>query len=203
MKISSAVYLKSSARTDQCPKPDKPEFAFIGRSNVGKSSLINMLTGYSGLAKVSARPGKTQLINHFLINEAWYLVDLPGYGYAKVSKDKRAEFDKMISHYITSRPNLMNVFVLMDIRIPPQESDMSFITKLGSKGIVFSIVFTKCDKLGSTTLKKNFDAYRKRLLEDWEELPLHFFTSAEERTGRKEILDFVSDTIDIYKKLSV
>jgi GTP-binding protein len=203
VKISSAVYLKSSARTDQCPKPDKPEFAFIGRSNVGKSSLINMLTGYSGLAKVSARPGKTQLINHFLINEAWYLVDLPGYGYAKVSKDKRAEFDKMISHYITSRPNLMNVFVLMDIRIPPQESDMSFITKLGSKGIVFSIVFTKCDKLGSTTLKKNFDAYRKRLLEDWEELPLHFFTSAEERTGRKEILDFVSDTIDIYKKLSV
>lgn len=203
MKITSAVYLKSSARTDQCPKADKPEFAFIGRSNVGKSSLINMLTGYGGLAKVSARPGKTQLINHFLINEAWYLVDLPGYGYAKVSKDKRAEFDKMISHYITSRPNLMNVFVLMDIRIPPQESDMSFITKLGSKGIVFSIVFTKCDKLGSTTLKKNFDAYRKRLLEDWEELPLHFFTSAEERTGRKEILDFVSDTIDIYKKLSV
>jgi GTP-binding protein len=203
VKITSAVYLKSSARTDQCPKADKPEFAFIGRSNVGKSSLINMLTGYGGLAKVSARPGKTQLINHFLINEAWYLVDLPGYGYAKVSKDKRAEFDKMISHYITSRPNLMNVFVLMDIRIPPQESDMSFITKLGSKGIVFSIVFTKCDKLGSTTLKKNFDAYRKRLLEDWEELPLHFFTSAEERTGRKEILDFVSDTIDIYKKLSV
>ncbi|MCK6640173.1 MAG: ribosome biogenesis GTP-binding protein YihA/YsxC [Bacteroidia bacterium] len=200
MKITSAVYLKSSARTDQCPKPDKPEFAFIGRSNVGKSSLINMLTGYSGLAKVSARPGKTQLINHFTINESWYLVDLPGYGYAKVSKDKRTEFDRMISHYITTRPNLMNVFVLMDIRIPPQESDMNFIAKLGAKNIVFSIVFTKCDKLGTTTLNKNFELYKKRLLEDWEELPLHFFSSAEEKTGRKEILNFISDTIKLYNQ---
>lgn len=200
MKITSAVYLKSSARTDQCPKPDKPEFAFIGRSNVGKSSLINMLTGYGGLAKVSARPGKTQLINHFTINESWYLVDLPGYGYAKVSKDKRAEFDRMISHYITTRPNLMNVFVLMDIRIPPQESDMNFIAKLGAKNIVFSIVFTKCDKLGTTTLNKNFELYKKRLLEDWEELPLHFFSSAEEKTGRKEILKFISDTIKLYNQ---
>lgn len=200
MKITSAVYLKSSARTDQCPKPDKPEFAFIGRSNVGKSSLINMLTGYSGLAKVSARPGKTQLINHFTINESWYLVDLPGYGYAKVSKDKRTEFDRMISHYITTRPNLMNVFVLMDIRIPPQESDMNFIAKLGAKNIVFSIVFTKCDKLGTTTLNKNFELYKKRLLEDWEELPLHFFSSAEEKTGRKEILNFISDTIKLFNQ---
>lgn len=200
MKITSAVYLKSSARTDQCPKPDKPEFAFIGRSNVGKSSLINMLTGYGGLAKVSARPGKTQLINHFTINESWYLVDLPGYGYAKVSKDKRAEFDRMISHYITTRPNLMNVFVLMDIRIPPQESDMNFIAKLGAKNIVFSIVFTKCDKLGTTTLNKNFELYKKRLLEDWEELPLHFFSSAEEKTGRKEILKFISDAIKLYNQ---
>lgn len=200
MKITSAVYLKSSARTDQCPKPDKPEFAFIGRSNVGKSSLINMLTGYGGLAKVSARPGKTQLINHFTINESWYLVDLPGYGYAKVSKDKRAEFDRMISHYITTRPNLLNVFVLMDIRIPPQESDMNFIAKLGSKNIVFSIVFTKCDKLGTTTLNKNFELYKKRLLQDWEELPLHFFSSAEEKTGRKEILKFISETIKLYNQ---
>ena len=200
MKITSAVYLKSSARTDQCPKPDKPEFAFIGRSNVGKSSLINMLTGYGGLAKVSARPGKTQLINHFTINESWYLVDLPGYGYAKVSKDKRAEFDRMISHYITTRPNLMNVFVLMDMRIPPQESDMNFIAKLGAKNIVFSIVFTKCDKLGTTTLNKNFELYKKRLLVDWEELPLHFFSSAEEKTGRKEILKFISDTIKLYNQ---
>lgn len=200
MKITSAVYLKSSARTDQCPKPDKPEFAFIGRSNVGKSSLINMLTGYGGLAKVSARPGKTQLINHFTINESWYLVDLPGYGYAKVSKDKRAEFDRMISHYITTRPNLMNVFVLMDIRIPPQESDMNFIAKLGAKNIVFSIVFTKCDKLGTTTLNKNFELYKKRLLQDWEELPLYFFSSAEEKTGRKEILKFISETIKLYNQ---
>ncbi|MFM2018203.1 MAG: hypothetical protein RL007_1859 [Bacteroidota bacterium] len=200
MKITSAVYLKSSARTDQCPKPDKPEFAFIGRSNVGKSSLINMLTGYGGLAKVSARPGKTQLINHFTINESWYLVDLPGYGYAKVSKDKRAEFDRMISHYITTRPNLLNVFVLMDIRIPPQESDMNFIAKLGSKNIVFSIVFTKCDKLGTTTLNKNFELYKKRLLQEWEELPLHFFSSAEEKTGRKEILKFISETIKLYNQ---
>lgn len=200
MKITSAVYLKSSARTDQCPKPDKPEFAFIGRSNVGKSSLINMLTGYGGLAKVSARPGKTQLINHFTINESWYLVDLPGYGYAKVSKDKRAEFDRMISHYITTRPNLLNVFVLMDIRIPPQESDMNFIAKLGAKNIVFSIVFTKCDKLGTTTLNKNFELYKKRLLQDWEELPLHFFSSAEEKTGRKEILKFISETIKLYNQ---
>jgi GTP-binding protein len=200
VKITSAVYLKSSARTDQCPKPDKPEFAFIGRSNVGKSSLINMLTGYGGLAKVSARPGKTQLINHFTINESWYLVDLPGYGYAKVSKDKRAEFDRMISHYITTRPNLLNVFVLMDIRIPPQESDMNFIAKLGSKNIVFSIVFTKCDKLGTTTLNKNFELYKKRLLQEWEELPLHFFSSAEEKTGRKEILKFISETIKLYNQ---
>jgi len=200
VKITSAVYLKSSARTDQCPKPDKPEFAFIGRSNVGKSSLINMLTGYGGLAKVSARPGKTQLINHFTINESWYLVDLPGYGYAKVSKDKRAEFDRMISHYITTRPNLLNVFVLMDIRIPPQESDMNFIAKLGAKNIVFSIVFTKCDKLGTTTLNKNFELYKKRLLQDWEELPLHFFSSAEEKTGRKEILKFISETIKLYNQ---
>lgn len=159
-----------------------------------------MLTGYSGLAKVSARPGKTQLINHFTINESWYLVDLPGYGYAKVSKDKRTEFDRMISHYITTRPNLMNVFVLMDIRIPPQESDMNFIAKLGAKNIVFSIVFTKCDKLGTTTLNKNFELYKKRLLEDWEELPLHFFSSAEEKTGRKEILNFISDTIKLYNQ---
>lgn len=194
MKITSAVYLQSCVKVDQCPRPDKPEYAFIGRSNVGKSSLINMLTGKAGLAKVSGRPGKTQVINHFLINNNWYLVDLPGYGFAKVSKDKRAGFDRMITEYILKRENLLSLFVLLDIRIPPQAIDMEFLRKLGEQQAVFSLVFTKCDKLGTTTLNKNLAAYRKALLNDWEEMPNHFLSSAETKTGRKEILSFIGES---------
>lgn len=195
MKITSAVYVQSCVKVEQCPKPVMPEFAFIGRSNVGKSSLINMLTAQDGLAKVSGRPGKTQVINHFLINNKWYLVDLPGYGYAKVSKVKRAEFDKMISRYILNRENLMSLMVLVDVRIPPQEADLNFIHKLGESRIPFALIFTKCDKLGKTTLKKNVDAYTDELLKEWEELPPCFLSSAEKKTGREEILGFIAEGI--------
>lgn len=186
--------MQSCVKVDQCPKPDKPEFAFIGRSNVGKSSLLNMLTAKAGLAKVSGRPGKTQVINHFLINNDWFLVDLPGYGYAKVSKEKRAGFDKMITQYILKRPNLLALFVLVDVRIPPQEIDLDFLRKLGENQVAFSLVFTKCDKLGTTSLKKNIEAYKKVLLQEWEEMPSHFLTSAETGLGRKEVLSFIGES---------
>lgn len=199
MKITSAVYLQSCVKVDQCPKPDKPEFAFIGRSNVGKSSLINMLTGKAGLAKVSGRPGKTQVINHFVINNNWYLVDLPGYGYAKVSKEKRAGFDKMISNYILKRSNLVSLFVLIDVRIPAQELDLNFLRNLGENEVPFSIVFTKSDKLGSTTLRKSVEAYKKTLLTEWEEFPNYFLTSAESGTGRKEILAFIGESLKYFE----
>jgi GTP-binding protein len=199
LKITSAVYLQSCVKVDNCPKPDKPEFAFIGRSNVGKSSLINMLTGKAGLAKVASRPGKTQVINHFVINDEWFLVDLPGYGYAKVSKDKRAGFDRMITEYIRKRANLLSLFVLIDSRIPPQESDLTFLRNLGENQITFSIVFTKCDKLGSTTLKKNIEAYKKVLLEEWEEVPNHYLSSAETAMGRKEILSFIKESMKYFE----
>lgn len=199
MKISSAVYLQSCVKVDTCPKPDKPEFAFIGRSNVGKSSLINMLTGKPGLAKVASRPGKTQVINHFVINDEWFLVDLPGYGYAKVSKDKRAGFDRMITEYIRKRPNLLSLFVLIDSRIPPQELDLTFLRNLGENQITFSIVFTKCDKLGTTTLKKHIEAYKKALLEEWEEVPNHYLSSAETAMGRKEILAFIKESMKYFE----
>lgn len=184
---------------EKCPKPDKPEFAFIGRSNVGKSSLINMLTGKAGLAKVAARPGKTQVINHFVINDEWFLVDLPGYGYAKVSKDKRAGFDRMITEYIRKRQNLLSLFVLIDSRIPPQEIDLNFLRNLGENQITFSIVFTKCDKLGTTTLKKHIEAYKRTLLEEWEEVPMHFLTSAETVMGRKEMLSFIKESMKYFE----
>jgi GTP-binding protein len=151
MQIKEAKFVKSSQKTDQCPKPDKPEYAFIGRSNVGKSSLINMLTGRKKLAKISGTPGKTQLVNHFLINDSWYLVDLPGYGYAKVSKSQRKSFGKLIESYIHTRENLMNLFVLIDSRIPLQKRDLDFMISLGEKQIPFSIVYTKTDKLKKTT----------------------------------------------------
>lgn len=199
MKISSAVYLQSCVNVEKCPKPDKPEFAFIGRSNVGKSSLINMLTGKAGLAKVAARPGKTQVINHFVINDEWFLVDLPGYGYAKVSKDKRAGFDRMITEYIRKRQNLLSLFVLIDSRIPPQEIDLNFLRNLGENQVTFSIVFTKCDKLGTTTLKKHIEAYKRTLLEEWEEVPMHFLTSAETAMGRKEMLSFIKESMKYFE----
>jgi GTP-binding protein len=199
VKISSAVYLQSCVKVEECPKPDRPEFAFIGRSNVGKSSLINMLTNKPGLAKVSNRPGKTQVINHFEINKEWYLVDLPGYGYARVSKKMREGFDQMISAYITKRKNLLSLFVLLDIRIPPQEIDLEFIRNLGKNEITFSIIFTKCDKLGKQTINKNLEKYKTALLADWEEMPNYFMSSAESTAGRKEILDFVKESMKYFE----
>jgi GTP-binding protein len=158
-----------------------------------------MLTGKEKLAKVAARPGKTQVINHFLVNDNWFLVDLPGYGYAKVSKEKRAGFDRMISEYILKRPNLLSLFVLLDSRIPPQEIDLAFLRKLGENQVTFSVVFTKCDKLGTTTLNKNINAYRKALLNDWEEMPHHFLSSAETKMGRKEILAFIAESMKYFE----
>jgi GTP-binding protein len=194
MKITSADFVKSSSIIEECPKPTKNEFAFIGRSNVGKSSLINMLVQRKDLAKTSGRPGKTQLINHFEINEDWYLVDLPGYGYAKTSKKNRAVFQRMITTYIKERPNLINTFVLVDCRHDPQKIDLEFMEWCGMEGIPFSIVFTKIDKLGSSALMKQIARYKKKLLMQWEELPPVFMTSAEGRTGREEVLRYI-DTV--------
>ena len=203
MKITSADFVKSSAKLEECPKPTKNEFAFIGRSNVGKSSLINMLMQRKDLAKTSGKPGKTQLINHFEINEDWYLVDLPGYGYAKTSKKNRAVFQHMITTYIKERPNLINTFVLVDCRHDPQKIDLEFMEWCGMEGIPFSIVFTKIDKLGSSALMKQIARYKKKLLLQWEELPPVFMTSAEGRTGREEVLRYIdvvhqSITPDMY-----
>ena len=192
MKITSADFVKSSAKLEDCPEPTKNEFAFIGRSNVGKSSLINMLMQRKDLAKTSGKPGKTQLINHFEINEDWYLVDLPGYGYASTSKKNRAIFQFMITTYIKERSNLINTFVLVDCRHDPQKIDLEFMEWCGMEGIPFSIVFTKIDKLGSSALMKNIARYKKKLLLQWEELPPVFMTSSEGRTGREELLRYIS-----------
>ncbi len=191
MKIASAQFRCSSQRLNQIPGDDLREFAFIGRSNVGKSSLINMLTGVQGLAKVSGTPGKTRLINHFLINRNWYLVDLPGYGYARVSKTTRGEFSKLITDYVTKCHKMYFLFVLVDARLEPQKIDLDFMTMLGEEGIPFGIVFTKIDKLGTNQLASNIASYKKRLLEQWEELPPIFATSAEKRIGGEAILDFI------------
>jgi GTP-binding protein len=189
MIIREAKFLMSNSRVDQCPPPVLPEYAFIGRSNVGKSSLINMLTGQKGLAKTSSLPGKTQLINHFLINDAWYLVDLPGYGYAKVSKDSRAAWLKMINYYMRHRENLACVFVLIDSRHEPQAVDLEFMEMLGTEGVPFVMVFTKTDKLSSSRAQQNV----VKMGESWDELPRHFITSAEEKTGREEVLTFIEE----------
>lgn len=193
MQIKEAIFVKSSQKVSQCPKPDKPEYAFIGRSNVGKSSLINMLTGRKKLAKISGTPGKTQLINHFLINNSWYLVDLPGYGYAKVSKSLRKSFGQLIENYIFNRENLMNLFVLIDSRIPLQKIDLEFMITLGERQIPFSIVYTKTDKLKKTTYDKQIAAIEQQLYEYWEELPPAFHTSAVSGKGRDEILGFIEE----------
>ena len=189
MKISSADFITSSAEFSKCPPADKPEYAFIGRSNVGKSSLINALVDRIGLAKTSGKPGKTQLINHFLINKDWYLVDLPGYGYAKVSKSDRTNWVKMINDYLFKRESLMCVFVLIDSRIEPQKIDIEFITKMGTNGIPIAIVFTKTDKLTKTKLETFLKTYEDKLLETWDELPPTFVTSAVSKTGREAILE--------------
>jgi len=191
MKINSAKFVISNTDVNKCPNEPYPEYAFIGRSNVGKSSLINMLTGHKNLAKTSGKPGKTQLINHFLINDNWYLVDLPGYGYAKVSKDKRKTFQKFIKDYFNKRMQLACTFVLIDSRHEPQKIDLEFMEFLGENGIPFCIVFTKTDKLGKTGLEKNLAHYKKVMLESWEEMPTTFLTSSVDSSGKKEILSFI------------
>ncbi|RYU79017.1 ribosome biogenesis GTP-binding protein YihA/YsxC [Hymenobacter persicinus] len=193
MIIREAKFLMSNSRVDQCPPPVLPEYAFIGRSNVGKSSLINMLTGQKGLAKTSSLPGKTQLINHFLINDSWYLVDLPGYGYAKVSKVSRAAWLKMINYYMRHRENLACVFVLIDSRHEPQAVDLEFMEMLGNEGVPFVMVFTKTDKLSGSRTQQNVASYLQKMGESWDELPRHFITSAEEKTGREEVLGFIEE----------
>ncbi|MDO4931618.1 MAG: ribosome biogenesis GTP-binding protein YihA/YsxC [Prevotellaceae bacterium] len=193
MDIKKAEFTISSAKLSQCPKDNKMEFAFIGRSNVGKSSLINMLTGRKGLAKTSATPGKTLLINHFNINDQWYIVDLPGYGFAKRSKKVQDEITQMISSYILYREQLVNVFLLIDIRHEPQKIDLEFMQWLGENGIPFSIVFTKADKLGAGKIKMNTNSYLNALLETWEELPPYFITSSEKGTGKQEVLDYIEN----------
>ena len=174
-----------------CPKDNKPEYAFIGRSNVGKSSLINMLTNHKGLAKTSATPGKTLLINHFIINNEWYLVDLPGYGFAKRSKKEVQKLEQMISGYILQREQLVNVFLLVDVRLEPQKIDLEFIQWLGDSSVPFAIVFTKADKLSASKVSQNVEAYKKVLSETWEELPPIFVTSSDRKQGRDEVLDYI------------
>ncbi|MDP5172239.1 MAG: ribosome biogenesis GTP-binding protein YihA/YsxC [Bacteroidia bacterium] len=191
MKIISTRFFKSSEKLDQLPTPNLPEYAFVGRSNVGKSSLINRLCDRRSLAKTSGTPGKTQLINHFLINENWYLVDLPGYGYAKVSKTQRGQFQVMITDYLMSRTSLMNTFVLVDSRIPPQEIDLSFMTFLGEVGLPFSIVFTKTDKVKPGALTRQQQEYEETLYQTWDELPPRFYTSAVTGRGMDELLDMI------------
>ena len=193
MKITSTRFLMSNTNFRNCPPPDKPEFAFIGRSNVGKSSLINMLVNNSKLAKISSKPGKTQHINHFLINEKWYLVDLPGYGYAKVPKTLKDRFETFISEYILGRENLYCLLVLIDSRLEPQKIDIEFITWLGEKEVPFVIVFTKADKLGHVKLTSNIENYKKTLEEQWETLPLIYVTSSETKLGREELLKFIEE----------
>lgn len=194
MIIKSADFFISSGRADQCPQDSKlPEYAFIGRSNVGKSSLINMLTGRKSLAKTSSTPGKTMLINHFIINNEWYLVDLPGYGFARRGKKEMEKFRNLIEYYILERQQLTCLFVLIDSRLPPQKIDLEFIQWLGEEGIPFCIVFTKADKNKTGELKKNVQGFLKKLQEEWEELPMHFVTSSEKGTGRMELLDYIDE----------
>ncbi len=195
MKIKEAVFVISNTDYRQCPSGNSPEFAFIGRSNVGKSSLINMMVGNKSLAKISGKPGKTQLINHFLINNAWYLVDLPGYGYAKASKMQREKWEKFIADYLTKRESLLNVFVLLDSRLEPQKIDIEFMNWCGEKQIPFSMVFTKIDKLSSSALQKNLAKYKKEMLKFWEELPPVFTTSSESSFGKEKLLNYIEQII--------
>jgi GTP-binding protein len=200
MKITTATFISSFADVSKCPTPDRPEFAFIGRSNVGKSSLINMLTNSRKLAKTSVTPGKTQTINHFLINDSWYLVDLPGYGYASVSKSTRAGFGKMIEDYVLTRKNLLCLFILLDSRLPPQAIDLDFIQWAGGKEIPLALIFTKIDKLKRNELEKNMKHYEKKLLELWEDLPTIVLTSVESKHGKDELLDLIAEVLAEYPK---
>lgn len=193
MVIKSAEFVISNSRVEKCPTTGLPEYAFIGRSNVGKSSLINMLTARKGLAMTSQKPGKTQLINHFIINDAWYLVDLPGYGYARLGKDSRDSLRRMIEDYVLERKELVLLFVLLDCRHDPQKIDLEFIQWLGEEGVPFALVFTKADKLSKGRLAANVEAYKAKLREEWEELPPIFVTSSEERMGRDELLSYIEE----------
>jgi GTP-binding protein len=200
MKIKKAEFLISNTELKKCPPADKPEYAFIGRSNVGKSSLINMLTGRKNLAKISGKPGKTRLINHFAINDNWYLVDLPGYGYAKISETEKNKWSKFIHSYITERENLACLFVLVDSRLSPQKIDLEFITKLGIAEIPFVIVFTKSDKLSKSGLSKNISKYKAELSKSWEIIPGNFISSSITGYGKEELLDFIEKTNSIVNK---
>lgn len=199
MEIKNAQFSVSSPTVMECPDDTKPEFAFIGRSNVGKSSLINMLCNHKGLAKTSAMPGKTLLINHFIINKEWYLVDLPGYGFAKRSKSERDKLDRMIRSYILMRRQLANVFVLIDIRHEQQAIDREFVDWLGQSGIPFSIVFTKADKISAAKAKANVMAWMDKLLDTWESLPPYFITSAQTKAGKEELLDYIGGVLNDLK----
>ena len=192
MNVAHAEFVLSNTKVELCPKSKIPEYAFIGRSNVGKSSLINMLCNRKKLAKTSSRPGKTQLINHFLINKKWYLVDLPGYGYARVSKTQKKTFQKFITNYFIKRKELIAAFLLIDLRHKPQTLDLEFMRWLGENYIPFSIVFTKADKLKEKEIKKNTSDYFKTLKDDWEEMPKHFITSSEKSLGRDDLLSYIN-----------
>ena len=191
MKITSAEFVISNSDVSKCPKNAIPEYAFIGRSNVGKSSLINMLTSRKSLAKTSGRPGKTQLINHFIINKSWYLVDLPGYGYARVSKSAKKTFQKFITNYFSKRKQLISAFVLVDIRHKPQPIDLEFMQWLGENLIPFSIIFTKADKLKPKAIDRHVEDYKVIVLETWEEMPNYFVTSSSKSIGKEEVLDYI------------
>ncbi len=191
MEIKKSSFCTSSALVSQCPADTKPEYAFIGRSNVGKSSLINMLCNHKGLAKTSSTPGKTLLINHFIINDSWYLVDLPGYGYAQRSKKIQEKLSRMIQSYILQREQLVNLFVLIDVRHEPQKIDLEFITFLGANGVPFALIFTKADKISNDKVRTNVRKYMDTLLETWEDLPPYFVTSSEKKEGRDEVLGYI------------
>ena len=202
MIIQSAVFIKSSPTVKECPAPLKPEFGFIGRSNVGKSSLINMLTGWSKLAKTSIQPGKTRTINHFAVNDRWYLVDLPGYGYAKVPVKLREKWVRATEEYILKRENLVSLFVLLDSRHKPQRSDIEFMEFLGLNRIPFARVFTKSDKITLTALKNSVDLYNSEMLKNWESLPVSFITSAVKGNGRDEILNYIEESMNIFSNVT-
>jgi GTP-binding protein len=198
VKINTAEFIISNTDITKCPEANMPEYAFIGRSNVGKSSLINMLTNRKSLAKISGKPGKTQLINHFLINDEWYLVDLPGYGFAKTGKTQRLKWEKFINEYLLKRENLLNVFVLIDSRHEPQRIDLNFMGWLGENGIPFSIVFTKLDKLRPSQKGSFYPQYKREMLKIWEEMPPHFITSSTDGTGKEELLGYIEAISENY-----
>ena len=200
MNINTAEFVVSNSKLSLCPEPNKPEFAFIGRSNVGKSSLINYITNNKKLAKTSSTPGKTQLINHFIINDHWYMVDLPGYGFAKAPVKAKIKWEAFIADYILKRENLLNLFVLIDSRLPAQQIDLDFMEWLGIKGIPFSIVYTKIDKLTSSQLNKNLLAYKKEMLKYWEEMPISFTSSATGKFGKDAVLNYIESIIKAYEK---